>query len=90
MRAALESPRERTPARKLTLHEAMAQVLADIGPSAPARAIANEINRRRTYTRGDGRSLDYQQVLARARKYPHMFNVTSDGVQLRTGNVRSA
>jgi hypothetical protein len=65
-----------------TLHEAMRDVLSERGPS-PARAIANEINRRRLYVRGDGRSLDYQQVLARARRYPKLFEVTSDGVRLK-------
>jgi hypothetical protein len=76
-------PGEPGPQTTQTLHQAMAQVLADIGPLAPARAIANEVNRRGLYFRGDGRSLDYQQVLARARKYPQMFEITSEGVRLR-------
>ena len=71
------------PDGRLTLHEAIRRVLDTIGPKAPARAIANEINRRQLYVRGDGKSLDYQQVLARARKYPKLFEVGSDGVRIR-------
>ena len=59
----------------MTLHEAMREVLAKSDTPIPARAVANEINRRRLYARGDGRSLDYQQVLARARRYPDLFEV---------------
>ena len=68
----------------LTLHEAMEAVLRtrDGGP-VPARELANEIAARDFYARQDGGRADHQQILARARKYPHLFAVERSGVQLR-------
>jgi hypothetical protein len=71
----------RTQPETTTLHEAISAVLKDIGP-APARTIANEVNRRHLYSRGDGRSVDYQQILARAHKYPDLFRVSQGGIEL--------
>jgi predicted transcriptional regulator len=65
-----------------TLHAAMALVLEEAGGVLPAREIANRINARSLYRRGDGGPLGYQQVLARARKYPRLFERTASGVSL--------
>lgn len=71
-------------ASRSTLHEAMLDVLPDLGPGpAAAREIANEIAARRLYLRRDGGRADYQQILARARKYPQLFAVERSGVRLR-------
>jgi len=67
--------------KELTLHAAIAEILHETGP-APARTVANEINLRRLYRRGDRRSIDYQQVLARARRHPERFRITRDGLEL--------
>ena len=56
----------------LTLHEAMAQVLADQG-SLPASEIATVINGQKLYTRADGCPVPGSQISARARKYPDLF-----------------
>jgi hypothetical protein len=69
---------------RLTLHEAMEAVLrARDGEPVPARELANEIAVRNFYTRQDFGRADHQQVLARARKYPHLFTVERSGVRLR-------
>ncbi len=70
--------------RGLTLHEAMTVALRDAG-SGPisARELANEVAARGLYVRQDGGRADYQQILARARKYPQMFAVDRSGVHLR-------
>lgn len=71
-------------ATHLTLHEAMEAVLRtrDGGP-VPARELANEIAARDFYARQDGGRADHQQILARARKYPHLFAVERSGVRLQ-------
>lgn len=83
LRVAAATGRRGSPSRQegITLHGAMAEILQETGP-APARMVANEINVRDLYRRGDGRSIDYQQVLARARRYPDLFRITRDGVEL--------
>jgi hypothetical protein len=68
----------------ITLHKAMERVLR----SAPnrrmtARQLANEVGRLGLYQRRDGAHAPYSQILARARKYPRLFDVDRDGVGLR-------
>ncbi len=71
-------------ASRSTLHEAMLDVLRDLGPGpVPAREIANEIAARGLYLRRDGGRVDYQQILARASKYPRLFAVEQSGIRLR-------
>ncbi len=68
-----------------TLHGAMTEVLRLVGGGPkPARWVANEVAARKLYLRGDGSRADYQQILLRARKYPHLFEVDQSGVRLRT------
>lgn len=62
----------------------MVEVLEGAGGGPhPARELANEIATRALYVRQDGGRADYQQVLARARKYPRLFEVDRSGVRLR-------
>lgn len=77
---ALRAPSKSASSRR-TLEDAMADVLRGLD-TAPARTIANEVNQRRLYTRSDGRSVDYQQILAQAHKYPDRFRVIRTGIQL--------
>lgn len=76
-------PRNTPESPSRTLHEAMVEVLegAEGGPK-PARELANEVAIRQLYVRQDGGRADYQQVLARARKYPRLFLVDRAGVRL--------
>jgi hypothetical protein len=82
-----EAAHERTPGDgepRRTLHDAMTTVLQDIGGGPqPARWIANEVATRGLYFRRDGTRADYQQLLARARKYPQLFEIDRRGVRLR-------
>jgi len=65
----------------MTLHEAMREVLRAV-PSgcATTRQIADEIARRATYRRRDGRFAAAQQVNARARRYGRFFRFVSPGL----------
>lgn len=73
----------RTDRPTMALHAAIREVLGRADGPVPARAIANEINRRHLYKRKDGRSVDYQQILARARRYPALFEVGPEGIRIR-------
>jgi hypothetical protein len=66
-----------------TLHDAMVSVLKSHGDPMPARQVSNEIARLGLYSRQDGKRADYQQILARAKKYPELFVVTRSGIGLR-------
>lgn len=59
----------------MTLHDAMVEVLTGSGALSPTE-LAREINRRKLYTRGDGRPVPPSQISARASKsnYCHMFS----------------
>jgi hypothetical protein len=72
------------PPSRMTLHEAMCRVLATSGGGPmPARRLANEVASQGLYLRGDGARADYQQLLARTRKYPALFDVSREGIALR-------
>jgi hypothetical protein len=73
----------RSASSRLTLEDAIADVLRGLD-TAPARAIANEVNRRGRYRRNDGRSVDYQQILAQAHRYPDRFQVNRSGIKLKS------
>ena len=60
----------------ITLHEAMQLVLKESNRPMTARELADEINKRNLYTRGDGELLPTNQICARARKYQQLFEKT--------------
>lgn len=66
----------------MTLHFAIKEVLTRAGRPLTPRQIADEVNRRRLYVRGDGTPLPPGQVSARVRKYPALFLATGGGVWL--------
>jgi hypothetical protein len=64
-----------------TLHDAIKTVLMERPDlSATTAQISEEIGKRGLYTRKDGRTPKAQQINARARKYPELFDLSSDGV----------
>lgn len=66
----------------MTLHEAMQDVLHRAGEPLTSREIADEINRRGLYERGDGAQLGASQVSARARNYPCLFARTAGNTRI--------
>ncbi|MDT0181457.1 winged helix-turn-helix domain-containing protein [Microbacterium sp. ARD31] len=66
----------------MTLHLAIEEVLTRAGRPLTPRQIADEVNRRGLYVRGDGTPLPAGQVSARVRKYPALFVATSGGIWL--------
>jgi hypothetical protein len=64
-----------------TLHEAIRMVLSERPTlTATTSELSEEIERRRLYTRKDGLSAKAQQINARARKYPNLFNIDGTGI----------
>ncbi|MCT7294605.1 winged helix-turn-helix domain-containing protein [Ralstonia sp. CHL-2022] len=63
----------------LTLHEACIEVLTLADRPLPARAIADEVNRRGQYARRDGAAVTPNQISARTHNYPALF-VIADGL----------
>ena len=55
------------------LHEAIIIVLRARGHSMTAQEIADEVNRRGLYTRGDGNPVPSKQIHARVNNYPGLF-----------------
>jgi len=80
----------RNEAAPLTLHEAIARVLAGAGRAMSGREIANVIARDGLYRRGDGKAPPASQIAARTRKYPHLFLITPAGVALRDQRERTS
>ncbi|MBR1945179.1 MAG: winged helix-turn-helix domain-containing protein [Alphaproteobacteria bacterium] len=60
----------------MKLHEAMQLVLKENDRPMTARELADEINKRNLYTRGDREPIPPNQIGARARKYPQLFEKT--------------
>ncbi|GAA2199950.1 winged helix-turn-helix domain-containing protein [Sinomonas flava] len=58
---------------KLTLHQAMRQVLRLAGRPMTARELADAINRKGLYSRADGAPVPTNQIHARAKNYPDLF-----------------
>jgi hypothetical protein len=78
--AAGASPNKR---EQLTLHEAMALVLAHSKASRlKASELATGVNRLRLYRRDDGRPVPSSQISARASNYPHLFAKGEGGISL--------
>lgn len=70
---------------RLTLHEAMAEILRDGGNQwMHTRELATEVNRRLLYQKRDGSPVESNQIHARAKNYSHLFEKESQRVRLRT------
>jgi hypothetical protein len=72
------------PARKMTLHEALAQVLRENG-NAPmtARELADAVNARGLYRKRDGSAVEANQVQARTNNYGAIFEKDGSNILLR-------
>ncbi|MDO1450354.1 N-6 DNA methylase [Rhodocytophaga aerolata] len=66
----------------MTLHEAIVEVLEDLGHPLSTRHIADEVNRRRLYQRGDGEPVPSSQISARVRNYPNLFLIENNRIRL--------
>ena len=76
------SPSPEAVRKRLTLHEAMEQVLRDRGNSwTTVHDLAADVNARRLYEKRDGSPVDPSQIHARANKYPTWFE--KDGSRVR-------
>ena len=72
---------------RTTLHEAITAVLEEKGGDwLPVQDVADEIADRGLYERKDGARLQAGQVRARAAKYPHLIEGSTDG----TNRIRLA
>jgi hypothetical protein len=74
--------------RGLTLHDAMAEVLADLGPDGwttgmTARELADAINDAGLYRMRDGSPVEVSQIHARAKNYREMFEKDGPRIRLR-------
>lgn len=57
----------------MKLHEAMQLVLEKCGRPMTARELSDEINKMNLYTRKDRKPIPPNQIGARAKNYPHLF-----------------
>lgn len=73
--------------REVTLHQAIVEVLMTAGRRLTPRQIADEVNRRRLFVRGDGTPIPPEQVSARVRGHPKLFVATSGDIWLVDGAV---
>jgi hypothetical protein len=63
-----------------TLHDAIMTVLDETdGSWTPVQHVAETITARRLYERKDGQPLEPGQIRARAAKYPHLIEGSTDG-----------
>lgn len=63
----------------MTLHEAIVVVLKEAGRPLTRKDIADKINARKLYIRGDGKPLPSNQIGARVSHYLNLFTVNPDG-----------
>ena len=66
-------------AGRLTLHEAIARVLADLEEPMRTAEIRDAVNRRGLYQRKDGSPVGTAQIAARVNNYDRLFRKLSDG-----------
>lgn len=71
------------PTERMSLHDAMAHVLASVPANRmPAGDLAREINRRGLYKMRDGRPVEPQQIHARVGNYGDRFDRNDRGIGL--------
>ncbi len=79
---ARDGPVSPEPRARLTLHQAMAQVLSENANRwMSVHEIASEINDRELYAKRDGSEVDPSQIHARANSYGQLFE--KDGARVR-------
>jgi len=73
----------------MTLHVAIEKLLREIGRPMSTQAIANELNLRKWYQKGDGSPITAFQIHGRTRNYPNLF-VRSGSLVSLIGNGKEA
>lgn len=73
----------------LTLHAAIQRVLTDAGCALTSREIADAVNERRLYARGDAQPVPASQISARIRNYPVLFTKMGNKIALGDKTIRS-
>jgi hypothetical protein len=79
------------PARSLTLHEAIAEILREQNNIwMSPREIADAVNGRGLYTKKDGTLVEVSQIHARTKNYAQMFEKEGSKIRLRNpqGEIR--
>lgn len=72
----------------MTLHEAIEQVIREIKRPMKAVEIANIINTRGLYKKGDHSLVTQSQISARINKYPDLFKTDEQGISLHDISIR--
>lgn len=67
----------------MTLHEAIEKVLKDSGRPMTGKEIADLINVKKLYIRGDKNPVPGSQIHARVKNYPHLFSKNGSAISLR-------
>lgn len=69
----------------MTLHEAIIKLLAQTGQAMTTLQIADNLNKKGWYKKGDGSSIEASQIDLRTRKYSKLFNRNGKFVSLSKG-----
>ena len=69
----------------MTLHEAIIKLLLQTGKAMTTLQIAEDLNKKGWYKKGDGSSIEASQIALRTRKYPNLFNLNGKLVSLSKG-----
>jgi hypothetical protein len=73
---------------RLTLHEALAQVLRERANTwMSARHLADEVNARKLYAKRDGSAVEINQIHARVKNYPQLFEKDQSKIRLHKSAV---
>ncbi|MBR9833501.1 hypothetical protein GYB57_15260 [bacterium] len=68
----------------MTLHEAIQQILIRENGSMRPVELADEINRTKLYTKGDGSPVKSSQIGARVKNYPYLFTKENGFIRLKS------
>ena len=72
----------------MTLHEAIEKVLKDSGRPMTAKEIADLINAKMLYIRGDKNPVPGSQIHARVKNYPHLFVKNGTSILLKSTDYK--
>lgn len=82
----LDDRPDENPEARMTLHEAMREVLRSApGRRMSPRDLCEQINRRGLYRMRDGRPVEVQQIHARCGNYPQLFRRVAGDIELVGG-----
>ena len=76
-------PRHPTNINSMTLHEAIAQLLRQIGQPMTAREIADGLNKNKWYTKADKSEIKTSQITARVDDHHELFDIDRSTSPLR-------